>query len=72
MGNYFGDRDDRAPTKHKVLTKIGIRKGNLESVGVLNHGANDSILDLPVVQVDADFVAYLKFALWFQDLVERI
>jgi len=31
---------------------------------VLNHGANDSILDFPVVQVDADFVAYLKFALW--------
>jgi len=37
---------------------------SLESIGVLNHGANDSILDLAMVQVHADFVAYLKFALW--------
>jgi len=31
-----------------------------ETVGVLDHGAYDSILDLPVVQVDADLVAYLE------------
>ena len=30
----------------------------------LNHGANDSILDLPVVEVHAGFVADPKFALW--------
>jgi len=32
---------------------------------ILNHGANDGILDFAVVQVDADFVADLKFAVWF-------
>ena len=35
------------------------------TVGVLDHGANDGILDFAVVQVDADFVADLKLALWF-------
>ena len=29
-------------------------------IAVLNHGANDSILNFPVVQVDADFVADLE------------
>jgi hypothetical protein len=33
------------------------------TVGVLDHGANDGILDFAVVQVDADFVADLKLAL---------
>jgi hypothetical protein len=36
-----------------------------DSVGVLNHGAYDSILDFAAVQVHADCVADLKFALWF-------
>jgi len=35
------------------------------SIVVLNHGANDGILDLAVVQVHADLVAYFELALWF-------
>jgi hypothetical protein len=35
-----------------------------DSILVLNHGANDSILDLPAVEVDSDFVTGLEFALW--------
>ena len=31
-----------------------------DSIVVLNHGANDGILDFAVVQVDADLVAYLE------------
>jgi hypothetical protein len=33
---------------------------------MLNHGANDGIFNLAVVQIDADFVADLEFAwlLW--------
>jgi hypothetical protein len=31
---------------------------------VLDHDANDSILDFAVVQVDADFVAHLELAVW--------
>ena len=31
---------------------------------ILNDGANDSILDFAVVQVHADFVAYVEFAFW--------
>jgi len=37
------------------------------AVAVVNHGAYCGILDLAVVQVHADFVAYLKiraFGLW--------
>jgi hypothetical protein len=30
----------------------------------LHHEANDSVLNLAVVQVHTDFVADLKFALW--------
>jgi len=36
-----------------------------DSIGVLNHGANDGILDFAVVQVHADFVTYFELALWF-------
>jgi hypothetical protein len=36
-----------------------------DSIVVLNHGANYSILDLPVMQIRADFVADLKLPLWF-------
>ena len=32
---------------------------------MLDHGADDGILDFPVVQVHADFVADLELALWF-------
>ena len=31
-------------------------------VAVLNHGANDSVLNFAVVQVDADFVGDFEFA----------
>jgi hypothetical protein len=34
-----------------------------DSIGVLNHGFHDGILDLAVVQVHADFVADLEVAL---------
>jgi hypothetical protein len=30
----------------------------------VNHGANHSILDLPVVQVHTDFITDLEVALW--------
>jgi len=30
-----------------------------------NHGSNDGILDLPVMQIHADFVAYLELAILF-------
>jgi len=32
---------------------------------MLNHGANDGVFNLAVVQIDADFVADLEFAFWF-------
>jgi len=32
---------------------------------ILNHGADDSILDFAVMQIDADFVADFELALWF-------
>ena len=32
-----------------------------DTIGVLNHGAHHRVLDLPVVQVHADFVADKKF-----------
>jgi hypothetical protein len=36
-----------------------------DSIIVVNHGANDGILDFPVVQVHADFVADLELsAVW--------
>jgi len=31
---------------------------------MVDDGLDDSILDLPVMQVDADFVTDLKFAFW--------
>ena len=31
-------------------------------IAVLNHSSNDSLLDFPVVQVDADFVTNLKLS----------
>jgi hypothetical protein len=37
-------------------------------IAVLNHGSNDSVLNLPVVQVHEDFVADLEFvvvSLWW-------
>jgi len=30
---------------------------NFDFIAILNYGANDSVLDFPVVQVDADLVA---------------
>ena len=38
-----------------------------DSIIVLNHGTNDGILDLSVMQVHADFVADLELALWVLD-----
>ena len=35
-----------------------------DSIVVLNHGANDGILDFAVVKVYADFIAEVEFALW--------
>ena len=32
-------------------------------IAVLNHGSNDSVLNLSVVQVDADFVANLELSI---------
>jgi hypothetical protein len=32
-------------------------------IAVLNYGSNDSVLDFPVVQVDADFIADLELAI---------
>jgi hypothetical protein len=32
---------------------------------VLDHGANNSILDFAAVQVDANFIADFELALWF-------
>jgi len=34
------------------------------SIPVMNHGPDDGILDLAVVQVHADFIADVEFALW--------
>ena len=36
-----------------------------DSIVVLNHGANDGILDLAAKQIHADFVTGLEVALWF-------
>jgi len=36
-----------------------------DSIGMLNHGANDSILNFAVMQIDADFVTDRELALWF-------
>ena len=35
-----------------------------DSIGVLSRGANNGVLNLPVMKVDADFVTDLKLALW--------
>ena len=45
---------------------ILMKGGHLQfdSIVFVNHGANDGILNFSVVQVDADFVANLKLALW--------
>jgi len=44
------------------------------AIGVLDHGANDSILDFSVVQVHADFVADAELSvvrsLWGWDAME--
>jgi hypothetical protein len=36
-----------------------------DSIVVLNHGADNGILDLVVMKVHADFVADIEFGLWF-------
>jgi hypothetical protein len=36
-----------------------------DSVGVVNHGANNGILSFPVMKVHADFVADVEFVFWF-------
>jgi len=45
-----------------------------DSIVVLNHGANNCIFNLPVMQIHADFVADLKFAriLWILGHVENV
>ena len=32
---------------------------------ILNHGADDSILDFAVMQIDADFIADRELSVWF-------
>jgi hypothetical protein len=36
-----------------------------DSIVVLNHGANDGILDFAVVQVHSDLITDREVALWF-------
>ena len=55
----------RAPANQRREVEADNIHLQFGTVGVLDHGANDGILDFAVVQVDADFVADLKLALWF-------
>jgi len=59
-GAFGADNEKMSETNYSTVILMKRGHPQFDSIVVLNHGANDGILDFPVLQVHADFVADLE------------